>query len=117
MDAGQAVLAALPPALAIYFELINPRSERRIYDNAYKKIETLGIGDTGSGRLPRVITNFTIGTMSVFSFRPTIVSVISTSFAILYELHGNFAFFGAVGIAVVLMLMLPIFINLESFRL
>jgi hypothetical protein len=151
MNVSQATLAAIPPALAIYFEVMNASLVRRVRKEAtalvaqiltprevdylisYRQGEwergnlpevqmRIGIEEPSPSELRRGITNnftesvaaFGLGMFSVFSFRPTVVSVASTSLAIIYELHDHGSFFATVGLVVALLVLLPIFSGVES---
>jgi hypothetical protein len=82
MDAKAAILASLPPLLAILVEVFNPVSENLIRSEAERVIRDERLQNQD----PEVIAKTAHGAIAVSSLAPTILSVVSGGLAIASEL-------------------------------
>jgi hypothetical protein len=121
MQLGQAVLAALPAGLAIIFEIATPVPENKIQRDVRLSMLDAGVAPSSgpeaarhADMLSQFMASFAVGTTAIYSVRPTIVSVVSASLAVIYEFPGQRAFFGAAALVVILLIMLPAFARLEN---
>jgi len=108
------LVAALPPALAIYFELMGTIPKENISRQVRTTLEDMGLSGEDKNATETIVTSITIGAFAVHGFRPTVVAVSSTSLSLIYELRGQNAFFGAAALVVVLLILLPIISRIES---
>jgi hypothetical protein len=82
MHGREAILASLPPLLAILVEVLNPVSEDLIKNEAKRVIQDEKLENQD----PNVIAKTAHGAMAVASLAPTILSVVSGGLAIASEL-------------------------------
>jgi hypothetical protein len=85
MDARAAILAGVPPVLAIVVEKYNPISKSSVRSEAERVIQIEKLENQD----PDVIANTALGAVAVASVAPTILSVVSGVTAILAELSAT----------------------------
>ena len=99
MKLDTTLLAMLPPFMAIVIELVSPVSRQALLTDAEAVArDELGYRNAQQTAVASVMAPFAYGAVNVATLTPIVISVVTASIALVYELPSPYPFWLAIGI-------------------